>query len=176
MSRVGDKRWDDYGAWLLRRVGFHDDNYRLLMAELHNSPFEFFVDHDDNRAEDGISLRDEFGTKLGFRRIEFDRECSVLEMLVALAIRIENEYIGDPEDEHPELIFWEMVKNLGLDRCTDARFNETYVFNVLKKWIQRDFHKNGHGSIFPLRRSSRDQTKVEIWGQMNEYLSEKYAI
>lgn len=176
MSNLRDKQWDDYGAWLVQYVGFKKKNYSMLMAELHNSPFEFSVDHDDNRAEDGMSLRDEFGADLGFRRVEFDKPCSVLEMLVALAVRIENEYIGDPEDEHPEKIFWEMVCNLGLDRCSDKRFNRDYVYNVLKKWIRRDFNKSGHGSIFPLRNSSRDQTRLEIWSQMNEYLTENYPL
>lgn len=171
-----DRQWDRYGEWLLERVGFDRPNYDILMTELHNNPFEFFVDHDDNRAEDGISLRDEFGADLGFRHIEFDKPCSVLEMLVALAIRIEDEYIGDPEDEHPEIIFWEMVCNLGLDRCSDKRFNKGYVNSVLKKWIRRDFNKSGHGSIFPLRKPTRDQTRIEIWSQMNEYLSENYPL
>ena len=176
MSSIGDMRWDDYRVWLLNRVGFSKKNYNTLMANLHKSPFEIFIDRDDNRAEDGISLRDEFGSDLGFRRVAFDKPCSVLEMLVALSIRIDNEYIGDPNDEHPENIFWEMLCNLGLDRCTDKRFNEKYVYNILKKWICRDFNKDGRGSIFPLKYSTRDQTRIEIWAQMNEYLSENYPI
>lgn len=174
MPNVRDKQWDEYGVWLLHRVGFHKKNYILLMEELHKCPFEFFIEHDDNRAGDGISLRDEYGAELGFSGVSFSQNCSVLEMLVALAIRIEDEYTGNPEDEHPEKIFWEMICNLKLDQFTDRAFQEEDVYLILKKWITRDFNKNGYGSIFPLKHTNRDQTKVEIWSQMNEYLMENY--
>lgn len=169
-----NRMWSDYGEWLVNRIGFNRPNYILLMAKLHNTPFSFLVDRDDNRASDGESLRDDFGNELGFRSVSFDKGCSVLEMLVALSIRMDWEYIGDPRDEHPEKIFWEMLCNLGLDKYPDGRFDETKIDIILRKWLDRDFNKNGYGSIFPLRNPKRDQTKIEIWLQMNEYLSENY--
>lgn len=177
MSRcVIDDIWADYRNWLLEQVQFMKKGYDLLMTELHNSPFEFSVDHDENRAEEGLELRDEFLSEYGLLSvIDFKmEECSVLEMLVALAIRIDNEYTGEPGEPHPEIIFWEMVSNLGLDKCTDRRFRKDFVYKVLSIWIKREFERNGVGSIFPLKHSRRDQRDIEIWAQMNEYLTENY--
>lgn len=166
--------WTDYKDWLLDRVHFDKNGYEKLMDDLHERDFTWKLDRDDNRAEDGMFLRDEFFYENYLRNASFDRGCSVLEMLVALSMRIDNEYIGDPEDPHPEMIFWEMIENLGLGGCTDRRYDSYYVNDRLTIWMERKFDYDGNQSIFPLKKAVRDQTEAEIWSQMNEYLSENY--
>lgn len=176
ISHLMGKMWETYGVWLVDRVGFCKKNYTRLMGQLHDTPFEVYIRNDENRAEDGLALRDEFGEYLGLNHADFERDCSVLEMLVALSIRIEEEYIGDPNDPHPEDIFWELVTNLGLAKYSDDNFDYDVVFDILKRWLYRDFDSDGEGSIFPVMYPDQDQTKIEIWEQMIGYLSEKYPL
>ena len=168
--------WDKYGQWLVRRVGFRRSGYSILMKELHNHPFHFFLRGDENRSEDGKYLRGDFIEENGEGGIMIYSECSTLEMLVAFAIRIDREYIGNPAEEHPEKIFWEMLRNLGLSRFNDNRYSSNDVNNILYTWQYREFEPDGVGSIFPLRFPKKDQRKIEIWSQMHEYLSERYPI
>lgn len=166
--------WGDYEKYLLRLVKFRKPNYSKLMWMLHNHPFYVLLEMDQNRAEDGMLLRDDFAGEIGCSSIGFTRDCCVLEMLVAFAIRIDEEYIGDPKEPHPEIIFWEMIKNLKLDRCNDDHFNANHVSKILSIWLEREFRSDGSGSIFPLKNADKDQRMLEISLQMNDYLYEKY--
>lgn len=157
--------WDEYRYWLLDYVGFKKKNYEHLMAILHDTDYIWVMDRDENRSDDGLSLRDHYG-------LYFNYPCSVLEMLVALSIRINNDYIGDPGDLHPEIIFWEMICNLNLNRFDDDHMDSDLVSRILDNWMNRRFSITGSGSIFPQgSTSSRDQRKTEIWAQMLEYIS-----
>lgn len=162
-----------YREWLIGKIYTKNtDKYRNLLNKLFELPFESHLGRDDDRAEDGLMLRYEspciYSEELAFR------ECSVLEMLIALSIRIDEEYVGEPGYPHPEKIFWELISNLGLDLFDDKNFSQTEVFKIVSRWILREFDDNGDGSIFPLRYTTRDQRYVEIWSQMQEYLSENY--
>lgn len=169
------KEWADYGDWLVERVGFKRRGYTKLMELLHESPFLVYIDRDDDRVEDGKALRDDYCSENRIPIYLFDyEECTVLEMLVGLAIRVDNEWTGDPGEEHPEVIFWEMLKNLGLDRYSNGRFRKDPAINILGRWIKREFERDGKGSIFPLKEPYYDQTQVEIWKQMQEYVGENY--
>ena len=180
-SHLDGKLWDSYGAWLIDRVGLRKKRYEDLLFELHNIPFRFSIPLDENRVADGLEIRDEYGLEMDFLSPVFkDRKCSVLEMLVALAIRIECEYIGDPREEHPEKIFWEMIENL-FDiernwRLCGPEANFEFVHRTVDSWLDRRFSYDGKGSIFPLKNPDCDQRNVEIWGQMNRYLMENYPI
>jgi hypothetical protein len=170
------KEWERYGEWLVDRANFHKANYDDLMILLHQTSFYSCILRDADRAKDGKYLREDYFQNDDLlneisKKYEF---CSVLEMLVAFAIRIDNEWIGDPGEEHPETIFWEMLCNLGLDKCTNRRINIRFVMDTLDIWLGRRFDPDGEGSIFPLKNPSRDQREVEIWGQLQEYLGENY--
>ena len=171
--------WDDYRNWLCRRVGFNrlklgGKTYNKLMDQLHYEEFECLIERDNNRALDGVSLRNDFFDEIGLQNGSFFSECSCLELLVGLAIRIDNEYIGDPAEEHPEVIFWRMLCNLKLDRFDDSHYNTETVYDILDKWIYRKYSRNGVGSIFPVRNPEIIMPDVEIWSQMNAYLKENY--
>lgn len=167
--------WDDYFVYLLRKSRLNKfTQYRSVFYDMHWINFTYQMERDENRAADGISLRN------GYSKIDtapetiqivfYDRPCSVFEMMIGLAVRVDNEYIGDPSEEHPEFFFMEMFKNLGLDRIDDADSEKTY--DVLLTWMNRDFNWDGQGSPFPLTRDLRDQRTLEIWDQMNAYISE----
>lgn len=174
-----DELWDDYFQYLIWLCRLEkEDAYAHLFEVLHHIDFTWILDRDDNRDEDGLDLRDDYTPPDDFdtETIEsfYEQKTSVFEMLVALSIRVDNEYIGDPIEEHPEIFFMEMIKNLGLDCFKGKRYRDQDVIKIIKIWLDRKFKKNGVGSPFPVRKDSRDQRKLEIWDQMNSYISENY--
>ena len=176
---------DSYFMWLCNLVGVEkDDNtYYMLAKRLHFKEFSWFVPNDDNRAADGIKLRETFVDTNGLGYYELDvleGPCSVLEMLIGLSFRI-NEILSDADstdDVGPW--FWEMVGNLGLGEFNDADYiskgGHFAVELKMLNMIERRYGRNGQGGLFPLRHAKKDQTKVEIWYQMNNYLRENYNV
>lgn len=163
----------DYFLWLMEQICFDRDCYLELMTFLYETDFRYILHRDESRAVDGICLRDDFESFSGER--VSGKPCSVLEMLIALSIRIDTEYISDLNDEQKAgKIFWEMIKNLRLDIFTDRHWNEQTVSEILDLWMERRFRSDGKGSIFPLKYSEKDQKNVEIWQQMLQYLDENY--
>ena len=146
--------------------------FYLLMEILYKNPFIWFVPNDHNRAEDGRKLRDEFFKASGLRPDHdwFQLDCSMLEMLVGLAYRLEYK-----TKEGVVFWFWHILKNLGVHRLHDERMNDGYVRSVERVITQlndRTYEPSGRGGIFPLKRPEEDQRELEIWYQMSEYLME----
>lgn len=173
-----EELWDDYLQYLIWRGRLERmTRYGRLFDILHNIEFVYKLERDENRDADGVSLRDDYEIPYDYLEMDdefFDRRCSVLEMLIALAIKVDDEFIGDPAEEHPEEFFMKMIKNLGLDKFKGNRYRESDVIKIVNRWMRREFNRDGIGSPFPVRESRQDQRKLEIWDQMNAYLSENY--
>lgn len=172
--------WNDYFNYLIWRCNLEKFcDYGRLFYILHDIDFTYILDRDENRADGGIELRDDYTIPDEFEDETIEdfylQKCSVLEMLIALAIRVDDEFIGDPAEEHPEKFFMEMIKNLKLDRFNSKRFCEDDVIKIVQKWLDRKFDRDGNGSPFPVKYSHRDQREVEVWDQMNAYISENYG-
>lgn len=151
--------------------------YKKLLWLLFSEEFrwDYAIYSDSCRAGDALSLRSLYlESERAVGDTDDDEPCNVLEVLVALSIRIELDLVGEPGNEHPEKWFWEMIDNLGLSGMTDDKFDEMTVINVIGEWMGRGFKKNGDGGLFPLKKPSRDQRKTPIWDQMAEYLNERY--
>lgn len=168
----------EYFEWLTYIVGL-DRNSMLLAKELHGKEFYSVMGNDYNRAEDGKHLRDIFADESFFRDYTcLDMPCSVLEMLIALAIRIEA-ILEEPDIENrTQQWFWELLRNLGLDKFTDDEFypngGPEEVNRILTDLMERQYSRNGQGGLFPLKVAKKDQRKVEIWYQLSAYLLENY--
>ncbi len=153
-------------------------SYRKLFHRLHEIDFTFTIPMDDNRASDGIDLRYRYGYEndLDGPMIASyldDRPCSVLEMLIALAIRCEEHIMGDPEiGDRTGQWFWNMIVNLGLGSMTDARYDEEFVDELVLIFLDREYSANGEGGLFTVQHPKYDMRTVEIWYQMNWYLNE----
>ena len=160
-----------YIDWLMDRIGFYRKGYTKLMDLLYDIPFETVIYRDYFRADDGRDLRIDYGEQY----FSDDDEISVLEVLIALAIRVDNEYIGDPSNPDPEFFFWEMICNLGLDKYTDRCFDRNKVCDIVETWLLREFKYDGRGSIFPIEHPIQDQRDIELWSQMQEYISENFS-
>lgn len=167
---------NDYTIYLANLIGVNYEKYRKLMDLLMDTEFIYSIRGDRNRLEDGRYQRFDYIRETGAFNMELEtRFVSVLEVLTAFAIRLDHDWIGDPDDPRPDIIFTEMLENLGIF-YKDEEFDPRAASISLKKWLNRKFTSNGVGSIFPLNynRSGIDQRKVEIWMQMTAYLHENY--
>lgn len=168
---------NEYLDWLMKRVDVDPRKYSRLMELLHQTPFIWKIREDKRRAMDGMALREEFIDDFPYhidsRNMDYfftNWGCSVCEMLVAFAIRIDNEYIGAPNKEDPGAIFWEMICNLGLDFYENRRFSVKKVQNMLNLMMQKS-----QKTPFPCRKNwPKNYEKWEFWAQMTHYLTENY--
>lgn len=155
----------------------HIVDYSMMLRTMFDIPFVWVLEMDENRAEDGQTLRNDIcrDNDLQYDFI-INRKISVLEVLIALAKRMESDILGDPmsEIDNSSAHFWLMIKNLGLEKCSNGNFSEAILRDKIEKWMLRDIGKDGSGSIFPLKRPKNDQRKVEIWSQMQAYIMENY--
>lgn len=176
---VRDDVLNEYFDWMCQLVSdkqyIGDRSYRKLLSKLHNIPFTYTIDMDGNRAADGIDLRYRFGYERNYEDYIIasfldDKPCSVLEMIVALALRCET-IMEDPDygDRTGEW-FWGMIESLGLEFMDDTSFNRDYVDDVIDIFLSRDYGRDGRGGLFTIKHPKRDLRTVEIWYQMNWYL------
>lgn len=168
---------EEYFEYLKGQISMGVIRHQNLLAYLFDTPFtwSYKIPTDANRAKDGMFLRDRYANETGDYLLYSDRlePCSILEMLVALSIRIEEDIMAEPGEEKPEKWFWEMIKNLGLYPATDKVYREDLVEGVVKAWLSRSYEANGNGGLFPLHHPKKDQRLCSIWDQMNFYLNEK---
>ena len=97
--------------------------------------------------------------------------CTILEMMVALAVRCENDYMDNANlGNRIGQWFWSMIVSLGLGSMSDVRYDEATVSRVLDRFLDRDYAPNGKGGLFTIRDCDRDLRDVEIWYQLCWYL------
>lgn len=183
MSNVDVRPLDEaYLEWLYSQIGTVQNsdpayNHWNLLRKFYVTQFNDSVPNDDNRASDGKELRIEFLQQTGFPLDDpygdwFNLDCSVLEMMIALARRVAFE---DETLKSPVEWFWLMTHNLGLDAFTDDIYEismDEEVGWILDRFNRREYERNGQGGLFPLQRNRNDQRRVELWAQMSAYLLE----
>ena len=172
---------EDYFQWMYDlvcedRFAPEHSRYRLL-TRLHDIDFEWKISRDANRAEDGMSLRYRFAKMQPHDDLVdavldyLDRPCSVLEMMVALALRCEETIMDDPmKGDRTGHWFWSMIVSLGLGSMRDNNFDVHYVDDVIDIFLKRKYEPNGKGGLFTIKNCSDDLRKVEIWTQLCWYL------
>lgn len=169
----------EYFNWLCglidnRRFG-KDVSYIQLLSHLDDIPFRYTFELDENRYNDGISLRKRFASDHGFEpgyfAQVFTTPCSVFEMMVALALRCEETIMDNPAmGNRTGQWFWGMIVSLGLGHMSDERYDEEYIDYVVDKFLNRDYAPNGKGGLFTVRNTEIDLRRVEIWRQLMAYL------
>ena len=174
-----DKLINEYFEWLYNLVTANrfakSISYRNLLMFLHDTEFWCIIQRDMNRAEDGIALRRRFASEhediYPNAREVLDGPCSVLEMMVALALRCE-EYIMDDAliGNRTGQWFWEMIVSLGLGSMNDNRFDEYLAEEIVARFLNREYRSDGKGGLFTIRNCVYDLRDVEIWNQLCWYL------
>lgn len=151
--------------------------YHKLLMHLYGKGFYPALTMDENRADDGTDLRYRFGYEKGYDASVItlldDRPCSMLEMMVALALRCEEGIMCDPDygDRTGEW-FWYMIDSLELTAMRDERFDPDYVDDILIRFNTRAYRKDGRGGLFYIPNTPKDMRNAEIWYQMCWYLDE----
>lgn len=166
-----------YFNWMYGLVcGKKRKSYKKLLRHLYNREFVYMIEMDGNRAEDGIDLRYRFAQETGQNEAMVssyldNQPCSVLEMLVALCVRCEEEITDNMgENNNVQKWFWNCINNLGLKNMDDEKFDVEYTDEVIDHFLNREYTPDGRGSLFLIKNSNYDMRNVEIWYQMLWYL------
>ena len=147
--------------------------HRKLLELLYNNQFISVIDLDDNRILDGVSVRYRFSDEVGIPHSVINKKldsgvCSVLEMMLGLAIRAEENIVGDDDFGDRTIVwFWMMVKSLGLHGLTDDKFEEDFALHTVSRFLNRDYEASGKGGLFTIKDARKDMRDLEIWYQMN---------
>lgn len=171
----------DYFDWLCEIVceNRYDSaiSYSKLLQYLHDTEFRYLHPMDENRAAHGVNLRYRFA--LGLVSIDetsgityaWDGPCSVLEMMIALAVDCE-EIMDDPSygNRTPQW-FWGMITNLGLGGMYNDRFDRRRVEEIIERFLNREYEPDGRGGLFTIKDYHRDLRDIEIWWQACAYLN-----
>jgi len=144
-----------YFKWLCDKVVAEPNQYNKLLSHLFSKPYNPRCELDKDRATDGLYLRKEYFGEIS------DEPCSVLEMMVALAVRCEKSIMSnDDKGDRTSQWFLEMLVSYGLGQMTDDNFDSMYVDSCLE--INNPFSVN----------SPVDMHRMPIWDQMQLYLIE----
>ena len=170
---------DGYFQWMYNLVCYNETtSYQKLLRKLHDIPFTYTIMKDKNRAVDGANLRFRYGDEhdISSEEIEFafgNMDCSVLEMMVALAKRIEESIMTDPDiGDRTGMWFFKMLSSLHLILMDDSSFDSRFVEDAVNLFLSHQYSYNGDGGLFALERPLFDARRMEIWYQMNGYLNE----
>lgn len=161
------------GDWEPRGLSFH-----RLLTFLYNQNFTPSCELDGARAEDGLDLRYRFAQtqNVVYQDVQdafTGIPCSMLEMMVALSIRIEEHILEDAASgNRVGQWFWNMVVSLGLVAMDDTRFNEERAQSVLDRFNAREYQPNGAGGLFTLMHPTEDMRTIDIWYQLMGWLAE----
>jgi hypothetical protein len=148
--------------------------YDILCEQMFRKEYYFFVNYDENRAEDGLHLRDVYLDSLrGGPGVVPQGPCSFLEFLIGVAIRLE-EMLVDGEPIPVGDYFWELASRLRLTEYTNDMYGEEstqfVVDAIMTDLMDRNYDRCGSTGLFPLHPPCKDQRKVEVWYQLNSYL------
>lgn len=172
-----------YFFWL---VGFVCDRieigkYRSVLEDLYFKEFRWTFEMDENVVGWGLYLRDRFldespsGRRYAKIYGENDNPCSILEVMVALSINMEdkiasNDEFGDRTSEW----FWAMMASLGLDIYDEKYYNESKIDDILEKFLDRRYRKDGKGGLFWFKsRVKKASNLMNLWEQAMNWLSDE---
>lgn len=155
----------------------YDIGYTKLFRYLHSIEYQYTHPMDKNRYEDGISLRWHYELEEEKPKASdlLTGPCSMLEMLVALAIKVEEIMWNSKYGDRTKYWFSRMLFSLGLRRgdMMNEFFNDdtkAYINKCLERFFKNEYEPDGHGGLFIVYDSPEDLTKLEIWVQMQRYI------
>lgn len=162
-----------YFDWLVSFTGSVNETelYSKLLTHLHNRYFDFLMNEDDCRNADGIRLRTTFAELTGIYIYDLRRDrATILELMVALSIRMEDTMFDPSFGDRTGLWFWGMIQSLGLLYMSDSQYDEESIDETIDCFITRKYLPNGHGGLFTLDHEQVDLRRIGIWTQSCWYL------
>lgn len=162
-AREGEPLETAYFKWLTKGLRVH----RSILHALYSETFLSLVNYDDNRALDGVRLREEFLEEAlpYWSRGEIlewiEAPACILEVLLALANRA-----AFNDNGSPQRILEEMIGNI------DFGYTDLDMAEAIERFNNRTYGPDGRGGVFPLKHPVEDQRFVELWYQMAAYFIE----
>jgi hypothetical protein len=159
----------EYFEWLTSQIEIprrNTNTYHDLFVRMFETEFVWTVPHDGNRVQDGLDLRYEF---LNGAHHVFEQGASILEVLIALSRRVAFTAGG-----LAPIWAWQLIENLRLQKASDplTGAKAERVEEALYALVWRTYDFDGQGGFFPLNQPIENQTKKEIWYQMQAYVNE----
>lgn len=146
-------------------------SYSQLLAFLFGCKFFPRHEMDENRANDGLSLRFHYTGHAGDRDIltrSLDFECTILELLIALAERLESVLWEDDGVDRPWRWFWMFIENMGLAPFYDERWSESQAAYIIDNFNNGAYNRKGgpftNDNFYP------HAGDVDLWTQMNTFI------
>lgn len=165
----------EYFEWLYTSVGCKE--HKRLLHWLFRTPFRAVHKMDKNRISDGLKLREEFIENTNWsiddmlHAFKSFKSCSILELMIALAKRIESD-MSDPDyGDRTVIWFWEMIKSLGLYEMTDENYDQSYTQVTVDTFLKKEYGADGKGSLFTIKNPDIDVRTLDIWYQMSLYIN-----
>lgn len=170
---TADELEQNYYEWLTNWVPKWKYGYSLLLRHLYETPFRVTLLMDENRVGDGLSLRTRYVYEQQMSTIERDilkvrRPCSVLEVMIALGLRFEEEYMSPQATEENPIEAWfsPMIGSLGLADCDDLHYDPDVADFRILIFLDRVYRPNGLGGLFYIPNAHEDMREIELWQQM----------
>lgn len=187
---MNQERIDAYKKWLVCKIdtsvtnpydpySWRERSAGLTLSKLYDklwdTPYHPNPDIplDLNRWHDGRDLRKEYAYENNLDRYyiyeEIPFECTMLEFITALAIRIEF-VMQDPDllDRTPQWAYY-ILQSLGIWYCTDWCYEEAYVDMVLDRFMKNEYEADGRGGCFYIPDTKRNLRTMQVWDQMNQF-------
>ena len=157
---------NNYYDFLMNLVGANPDTY--LFRYLYKVNYIWTIPLDKNRAQDGIDLRCLYANLYHLSADEYNvifgnEPCSVLEMLIAFAIRIENDFMASAEGDRTSTWFEMMIRNLfGDSDDLKTKNSRGKIDHALLAFFNHEI------SPFPI--PEMQISNMQLWDQLNYWL------
>jgi len=156
---------ENYIYWLRTGVAFDAPELDNLAYTLFNIDYTYTHPMDENREQDAFALRVSYFDDTLF---VLEKPVSVLEVLVALAQRVDFLCWDYSKGSRAEVWFQMFIENLGLLECK----NERQIIENCNVFMYRAYDDYGNGNVFTLEKPKKDFAKIEIWYQMAEWYTQ----
>lgn len=182
------QKYFDYLVSLVNGLGYDGEDWMIMLGRLQLTEFIVKIPLDIDRKYDCLALRQRFldaypMSKEDCEYLRFNDYFSVLEVMVELAIRIEEDVMYDPEVTVSRIPCWffDMCNKMNI-AIPDSAFGHDsgeiigHIDERIDNWINREIEPNGAGSPFPLMNCKNDARTTPIWDQCMYYITENTNI
>lgn len=198
------KSYFNYLLSLIKDDAHDPSQYTKLCSLLFETPYQVLNPMDANRVSDAETLIDKW---LDYAKVKDERlrqeytkdlgtqlpslmGISIFEVLIALAIKVDDYILGDPtKPDLPANLFWNFIDNIVSYGTFGSKYEKAdYVLHddnwcdsteetmksALNRINTRTYHPDGTGGLFPLKHARINQRKEELWTCCMAYINENY--
>lgn len=176
------QRYLDWLTDFVWKNSFGGPVYHRFFSFLFSAPFIPTCEMDGARVLDAEDLRYKFGDDchVSYKTIQEDLDsnpnnCSMLEMMIALARRMEEHIMSDNSfGDRTGQWFWSMISSLGFHDIDDLHFDSNSAMHIVENFNSKWYAPNGAGGLFTVQNPSVDMRQYDIWYQMQIWINENY--